>query len=135
MVISKTISDGQTGADRAALDVAIKFGIPHGGLIPKGRKTEDGPLPDTYHLQEMPTATYGKRTEQNLIDADGTLIVSHGRLASGSALTPKLDKVHGHPLLPYLRFRKKMLITSSTSDGLHERALLPFVMRGSYQLS
>jgi hypothetical protein len=31
--------------DRAALDVAIKFKIPHGGWLPRGRKTEDGPLP------------------------------------------------------------------------------------------
>ena len=42
MLISKIISGGQTGADRAALDVAIEFGIPHGGWIPKGRKTERG---------------------------------------------------------------------------------------------
>jgi hypothetical protein len=99
MVIQKIISGGQTGADRAALDVAIKFGIPHGGWLPKGRKTEDGPLPETYHLQEMPTATYGKRTEQNVIDSDGTLIISHGRLAGGSALTQRLAKEHGHPCL------------------------------------
>jgi hypothetical protein len=99
MVIQKIISGGQTGADRAALDVAIKFGIPHGGWIPKGRKTEDGPLPDTYHLREMPTATYGKRTEQNVIDSDGTLIMSHGRLTGGPALTRDLAKQHGRPWL------------------------------------
>ncbi len=99
MMIQKIISGGQTGADRAALDVAIKFGIPHGGWIPKGRKTEDGPLPDTYQLQEMPTATYGKRTEQNVIDSDGTLIMSHGRLTGGSALTQRLATEHGRPCL------------------------------------
>jgi hypothetical protein len=43
MVIQKIISGGQTGADRAALDVVIKFGIPNGGWVPRGRKTEDGP--------------------------------------------------------------------------------------------
>jgi hypothetical protein len=47
-MIKKIISGGQTGADRAALDVALKFGIPHGGWIPKGRKTEDGTLPEIY---------------------------------------------------------------------------------------
>jgi hypothetical protein len=99
VVIQKIISGGQTGADRAALDVAMKFGIPHGGWIPKGRKTEDGPLPDTYHLQEMPTATYGKRTEQNVIDSDGTLIMSHGRLTGGSALTQRIATEHGRPCL------------------------------------
>ena len=44
-MIQKIISGGQTGADRAALDVAFKLGIPHGGWIPKGRIAEDGPLP------------------------------------------------------------------------------------------
>ena len=74
-MIKKIISGGQTGADRAALDVAIKLGIRHGGWIPKGRKTEDGPLSDKYQLQEMPTASYPARTEQNVIDSDGTLII------------------------------------------------------------
>jgi len=57
-MIEKIISGGQTGADRAALDVALKFGIPHGGWIPKGRKTEKGPLTEKYRLQEMPTDSY-----------------------------------------------------------------------------
>jgi len=40
-MLTKIIAGGQTGADQAALDVAIEFDIPHGGWIPKGRKTED----------------------------------------------------------------------------------------------
>ncbi len=48
-MIEKIISGGQTGADGAALDVAIELYIPHGGWIPKGRKTEDGRLPDQSH--------------------------------------------------------------------------------------
>ena len=83
-MIIKLTSGGQTGADRAALDVAIKFNIPHGGWIPKGRKTEDGPLSDKYQLQEMSTGSYPKRTEQNVIDSDGTVILSHGSLKGGS---------------------------------------------------
>ena len=43
-MIRKIISGGQTGADRSALDVALKLEIPHGGWIPKGRLAEDGPL-------------------------------------------------------------------------------------------
>jgi len=95
--IKKIISGGQTGADRAALDVAIKLNIPHGGWIPKGRKTEDGTLPDKYQLQEMTTASYPKRTEKNVFDLDGTLIISHGKLNGGSALTRKLAKKHDRP--------------------------------------
>ena len=98
-MLTKIISGGQTGADRAALDLAIEFDIPHGGWIPKGRKAEDGVLPDKYQLQEMPTVSYPKRTEQNIIDSDGTLILSHGKLTGGSALTMKLAKKHGKPCL------------------------------------
>lgn len=98
-MIKKIISGGQTGADRAALDVAIRVGIPHGGWIPKGRKTEDGVLPDKYQLQEMSTASYSKRTEQNVLDSEGTLIVSHGKLNGGSALTRKLAGKHKRPCI------------------------------------
>ncbi|MBL7225227.1 MAG: hypothetical protein ISS59_03760 [Desulfobacteraceae bacterium] len=55
-MFQKIISGGQTGVDRAVLDVAIKFDIPHGSWIPKGWKTEDGVLPDKYQLREMPPA-------------------------------------------------------------------------------
>lgn len=36
--LTKIISGGQTGADRAALDFAIEFDIPYGDWISKGRK-------------------------------------------------------------------------------------------------
>jgi hypothetical protein len=55
-MIKKIISGGQTGADQAALDVAIELGIPYGGWVPKGRLTGRGPLPEWYHLKEMPSA-------------------------------------------------------------------------------
>ena len=50
-MIEKIISGAQSGVDRAALDFALKFKIPHGGWIPKGRLAEDGPLPEKYQLQ------------------------------------------------------------------------------------
>lgn len=92
--LEKIISGGQTGADRAALDFAIEHNIPYGGWVPKGRKTEDGSLPLKYHLQEMPTENYSKRTLQNVLDADGTMIVSHGLLTGGSALTREFAIQH-----------------------------------------
>lgn len=98
-MITKIISGGQTGADRAALDVAIEFGIPHGGWIPKGRKTEAGPLPKKYQLKEMPATDYPQRTEQNVIDSDGTLIISHGELTGGSEYTRDMANKHGRPSL------------------------------------
>lgn len=94
-MIPKIISGGQTGADRAALDFAIKHRLSYGGWLPKGRKTEDGPLDPQYQLQEMPTGNYAHRTEQNVLDADGTVIVSHGVLTGGSALTREFARRHG----------------------------------------
>ncbi len=98
-MIKKIISGGQTGADIAALDAAIKLDIPHAGWIPKGRITEDGTLPDKYQLEEMPTSSYVERTEQNVIDSDGTLIVSHGILTGGSAYTRDVALDHEQPWL------------------------------------
>jgi len=95
----KIISGGQTGADRAALDAAIKMGIPHGGWLPKGRKTEDGPLPKRYALRELDSDNYKKRTEKNVIASDGTLIVAYGPLTGGTALTESLTIKHDRPCL------------------------------------
>ena len=89
-MIKKIISGAQSGIDRAALDFALKFNIPHGGWIPKGRLAEDGPLPDKYQLPEMPTTSYPKRTEQNVIDSDGTLIFSRGKPSGGTEYTRKM---------------------------------------------
>ncbi len=86
-LLNKIVSGGQTGADRAALDTAIKFNVPHGGWITKGRRTESGPLPDFYKLKEMDTRDYPARTRQNIIDSDGTVIIARGNLTGGSALT------------------------------------------------
>ena len=98
-MLKKIMSGGQTGADRAALDVALKFDIPHGGWIPKGRKTEKGPLPVKYQLQEMPTDSYPARTEKNVIDSDGTLIIARGKLTGGSDYTRKMTLKHRKQLL------------------------------------
>ncbi|MDR2551179.1 MAG: putative molybdenum carrier protein [Desulfobulbus sp.] len=93
------ISGGQTGADRAALDAAIALGLPHGGWLPKGRKTEAGPLPARYLLKELDSHRYRDRTEQNVLAAGGTLICSFGPLTGGSALTEALAIRHDRPFL------------------------------------
>lgn len=99
VMIEKIISGGQTGADRAALDAAIQLGIPHGGWVPKGRIAEDGVIPSRYVLKEMPTDVYAARTEKNILDSDGTLILFHGQLSGGSALTKDLAEKHKRPCL------------------------------------
>jgi hypothetical protein len=98
-MIEKIISGGQTGVDRAALDVATKLGIPYGGWIPKGRITEEGPLPEKYQMQEMPTESYAARTEQNVIDSDGTVIICRGKPTGGSDYTREMALKHKKHLL------------------------------------
>jgi len=95
----KIISGGQTGADRSALDFAIKYFIPHGGWIPKGRITEEGRLDDKYKLKEMPTVSYPARTEKNVKDSDGTLIFSRGKPTGGTDYTRKMVLRHQRQLL------------------------------------
>ena len=98
-MIKKIISGGQIGADQGALDVAIKYGIPHGGWIQKGRKTQGGVLPLKYHLKEMSTASFKDRIEQNVIDSHGSVIISHGALTGGADYCLKMAQKHGRPCL------------------------------------
>ena len=86
-MITRLVSGGQTGVDRAALDVALELGIPCGGWCPLGRKAEDGPIPPRYPLRETATDTYAERTELNVRDSDATLIILHGSPAGGTRLT------------------------------------------------
>jgi len=98
-MIEKIISGGQTGADQAALDVAVKYNIPYGGWIPRGRRTEAGPLASRYHLSVMPTSDYRDRTLQNILDSTGTAILYRVRLTGGSRLTRELAQNEGKPCL------------------------------------
>lgn len=84
---SKIVSGGQTGVDRAALDVARLLNIPHGGWCPKGRLAEDGMIPDRYPLTETASRSYTYRTQQNVSDSDGTLIIFQAPLDGGTRLT------------------------------------------------
>jgi hypothetical protein len=87
-MLKKIVSGGQTGADRAALDIAMECGLEIGGWIPKGRLAEDGPIPLHYGgLVETESSDPSVRTTLNVRDSDATLIVSHGPLSGGSLLT------------------------------------------------
>ncbi len=95
----RVVSGGQTGADRAALDAALDWGIAAAGWCPKGRLAEDGPIGDHYPLKETPQRRYTQRTEWNVRDSDGTLIVARRPLAGGTALTERLARSRGKPCL------------------------------------
>ena len=64
-MIEALVSGGQAGADRAALDVAIRHGFPHGGWCPAGRKAEDDPIGGQYNLSETLSTKYLQRTQWN----------------------------------------------------------------------
>ena len=93
------VSGGQTGVDRAALDAAICLEIPHGGWCPRGRLAEDGAIPDKYELKETSSKDYAVRTEKNVVESDGTLILFRSRLKGGTRLTHRLTKRHVRPCL------------------------------------
>lgn len=87
LMVQKVISGGQTGVDRAGLDAALRAGIPAGGSCPRGRKAEDGTIPEDYPLAELDSVSYQVRTRRNVVDSDGTLILTKGALTDGTLQT------------------------------------------------
>lgn len=91
------VSGGQAGADRAALDFAIKHGYTHGGWAPHWRKAENGIIPLKYQLTELPEGGYRQRTRRNVEDSDGTLILNLGELDGGTLATQNFALQLGKP--------------------------------------
>ena len=98
-LIARIVSGGQTGVDRAALDVAIALQIPHGGWCPLGRIAEDGPIPDRYQLAEHPSPKYSDRTKLNVLDSDATLVLYGAILEGGTFKTYRYAENLGKPCL------------------------------------
>jgi hypothetical protein len=100
------LSGGQSGVDRAALDVAIARGIDYGGWCPKGGWAEDFPAPpgvvaDYPRLQQTPLADPAQRTEWNVRDADACLIIVDAgglEVSRGTALAQDLAHRYRRPL-------------------------------------
>ncbi len=79
------ISGSQTGAERAALDWAIKNESPHGGWCPAGLPASEGALDICYKLKETFTEKLLESVENNVRDADGTVVFTIGPKAAGPA--------------------------------------------------
>jgi hypothetical protein len=98
-MIKKIISGGQSGVEMAALDAAIKLNIPHEGWCHRGKRTESGVLPEAHQLKPIEMPSYHDRLEKNIIDSDGTVILSHGQLVIGSKIIRDMANKNGKPCL------------------------------------
>ena len=103
--LRKVISGGQTGVDQAALRAAKDCGVEIGGWCPPGRVSEDGPIPAAFPLKETPQerspdapdVPRSQRTQWNVRDADGTLVIGTGD--AGTKWTIECTKRYKRPLL------------------------------------
>ena len=96
---STIVSGGQTGVDRAALDIAIELNMPHSGWCPRGKLAEDGVIGEEYQLKETVESDYITRTRLNVRDSDGTLVLNRGALSGGTAATVGFAKQMQKPYL------------------------------------
>ena len=117
----KIISGGQTGVDRAALDVALKHGIECGGWCPARRLDEFGKIPRHYPVQELQGGGFMERTLQNVKDSDGTVVIYPGELYGGTEQTVRfcveLERPH------------QLIDTSRTSAEDAAKLIADFVLK------
>jgi hypothetical protein len=103
--ITRIVSGGQSGVDRAALDFAIAHAIPYDGWCPKGGWAEDFPDPPGVlrlypDLHETPDRDTRQRTEWNVRDADVTLILTRSNAHSpGTLVGIAATETHSKPHL------------------------------------
>lgn len=117
------VSGGQTGADRGGLDAARSMGIPHRGWCPKGRRAEDGRIPQHYNMIETESSDYPLRTELNVFDSNATLIFVEDRRrpSGGSRLTVDLCQMHHKPFEVVEAFQNDHLIVGYLVRFLSEK--------------
>ena len=167
--LTKVISGGQTGVDQAALRAARNCGLEIGGWCPPGRMCEAGVIPAEFPLKETeqdrtsgaPDIPRSQRTEWNVRDSDGTLVIRVGEASRSDAATEeesdpgtkwavKCAKRFGRPLLvcdvadpnakqkiqEWLRHNPIKVLSvggpaESTSPGIGERAYR--LLRGVFE--
>lgn len=108
-MIEKIVSGGQTGGDRGGLKAGIALGLKIGGWVSKGRRAEDGAVPEVYPLVETPSEEYPQRTEWNVRDSDSTILFKYG-YSPGCALTEKMIR----------KYRKSGCIIDFKDGGMND---------------
>jgi len=97
-VIDKIIAGGHTGPERAALDAAIKYGVPHhAGWIHYIRSEERDKLLDTYNLKVIPALDPRAAIRQNITHANGTLILAARKIIDAAVTISLAKPVHAPP--------------------------------------
>ena len=97
--VLKVISGGQTGVDRAALDVAMSLGLEVGGWCPRGRTADDGKVPAQYPLTETRAEELHVRTQRNVETSSATLVLTRGAPTGGTRFTVEVASSMRRPLL------------------------------------
>lgn len=93
------VSGGQTGADRGGIEAAIEMDAHYCGWCPKGRRAEDGRIPEHMVLTESREEGYLLRTEINVAFASATVIFTYGKLTGGSKKTLEFITRQSKPYL------------------------------------
>ena len=107
---TKIISGGQTGIDRLGLEVGKELGLETGGTTTPGYYTENGrdeSLKDFGVTEISPELQAGRkgrefylpRTEQNVLNSDGTVYFSTDKDSAGRIATQRFAKQHNKPFL------------------------------------
>jgi Circularly permutated YpsA SLOG family len=122
----KIISGGQTGVDRAALDVALNHGIECGGWCPAGRLDEFGRIPDQYPVWALEDGGFAERTFRNVKDSDGTVVIYAGKLSGGTEQTVRFCVEQRRP--------HQLIDASKTSAAGAAKLITDFVRNNRIQI-
>jgi hypothetical protein len=95
-MLEKILSSGRSGAERAALDLALELGLSCGGTFPAEAAAERPPIDE---LTPLSGADADACLEQNVVESDGTLMITFGRLCGDTDLARRLSLRHGRQLL------------------------------------
>ena len=121
------ISGGQTGVDRAGMDIAHELGIPLMGMVPLGWSTEDDENPESLRedypeLVESSSSSYPYRTRMNVLSADGVMIITRDDVRGhrGTMLTCSIARESNIPLgLVSLRDESSVGRARDWAHGVH----------------
>lgn len=99
MTVNQIISSGVSGAESAALDVAIRFNVPYGGYSSQGSLIAGDRLPGRYRLDERPFVNPMVLMKANLERSDGLLVFSLGPVPRSMIHLMPFVEEQNHPCL------------------------------------